>query len=384
MGQTYVEKINQDILKDVDESKVTALNLNNVMGDGDQNADTQHEHHANNIEIDASGFSGNLSTSDDTPQKVAEKVDTLAVGGGGGGSTELAGSCDVGSYTQANVLNIQGDSTYFSTTVSQTNPGDPATVQINPTTLLNNILNDGFSNNFLRKYKISPNFNLSIRSDGTYPTNLVEVKASPTNPVSVDINGIKYENTAIVSQSIRGLGMSAFSFYDVYAVAIGTNFNIDPTCFVSSGSQPYQTTPPSGNHVRVGSIAVAPDQINSSDVAILAVDTENKTLCSEHTIDWQLAGLGGHLTSAVFKPSIVNYNIAIPNGSGSLNISINHSTQAAVLTVSSTVFGTSDGASASLSEMIPGIYSNGIGSLSIQPTISISVMPSTRNYDYIP
>jgi hypothetical protein len=43
--------------------------------------DTSDAHDASAISVDASGFNGNLTTSDDTVQKVAQKVDDLALGG---------------------------------------------------------------------------------------------------------------------------------------------------------------------------------------------------------------------------------------------------------------------------------------------------------------
>lgn len=46
-------------------------------------AAASHTHNGTQVTIDASGFDGNLTTGDDTVQKVAQKVDDLATGGGG-------------------------------------------------------------------------------------------------------------------------------------------------------------------------------------------------------------------------------------------------------------------------------------------------------------
>jgi hypothetical protein len=46
-------------------------------------ADGTAAHAASAVSVDASGFNGNLAVTDDTVQKVAQKVDDLALGGGG-------------------------------------------------------------------------------------------------------------------------------------------------------------------------------------------------------------------------------------------------------------------------------------------------------------
>jgi hypothetical protein len=51
--------------------------------------DASDAHDASAISVDASGFNGNLTTSDDTVQKVAQKVDDLALGGSSAGIVAL-------------------------------------------------------------------------------------------------------------------------------------------------------------------------------------------------------------------------------------------------------------------------------------------------------
>ena len=55
-------------------------------------ADTTDAHDASAISVVASGFNGNLATTDVNMQMVAQKVDELAVGGGGAPSGSAGGS----------------------------------------------------------------------------------------------------------------------------------------------------------------------------------------------------------------------------------------------------------------------------------------------------
>lgn len=50
-------------------------------------AATSHTHTGTQVTVDASGFNGNLTTSDDTVQEIAQKLDDLTVSGGTGGFT---------------------------------------------------------------------------------------------------------------------------------------------------------------------------------------------------------------------------------------------------------------------------------------------------------
>jgi len=55
-------------------------------------ADTSDAHDASAISVVSAGFNGNLAPTDDTVQKVAQKLDDLAVGGGGAPSGAAGGS----------------------------------------------------------------------------------------------------------------------------------------------------------------------------------------------------------------------------------------------------------------------------------------------------
>ena len=68
-------------------------------------AAASHTHNGTQVTIDASGFDGNLTTGDDTVQKVAQKVDDLATGGGGPDLSDTApqdlGTAAAGVSTEA-------------------------------------------------------------------------------------------------------------------------------------------------------------------------------------------------------------------------------------------------------------------------------------------